>query len=84
MKKVSLFAFALIFAGAISCDNPSSTEEAAENAVEAVEEAAEETEELAEEVAEDAEEAMDTTMKAGKEAMEETHDHAEGEDHSEM
>jgi len=84
MKKVSLFALALIFAGAISCNNQSSTEDAADDAVEAVEEAAEETGEVAEEAAEQTKEAMDTAMEAGEDAMKKMDGHAEGDDHSKM
>jgi len=76
MKKVSIFAFALIFAGAIACDTPASTEEVTEDAIEVVEEAIEEVEETTEEV-------MDSTMEASDDAMEEMHDHAEDEDHAE-
>jgi mevalonate kinase len=91
MKKVSFFAFALIFVGAIACNNPSSTEDATTETMEVVEEAApEETmevEEVMSEVADSAAEVMDTVMEAAGDVMEEMHDHADGEahaDHSDM
>jgi hypothetical protein len=85
MKKVSFFAFALIFVGAIACNNPSSSEEATTDTMEVVEEApAEEmeVEEVMTEIADSTAEVMDTVMEAAGEAMEEMHDHADGEDHA--
>jgi hypothetical protein len=81
MKKVSFFAFALIFVGAIACNNPSSSEEATTDTTEVVEEAIEEEMEV-EEVADSTAEVMDTVMEAAGDAMEEMHDHADGEDHA--
>ena len=54
MKKVSFFAFALIFAGAVACNNPQA-EDKAEDATEAVEEAAEDAGDAMEEAADEAE-----------------------------
>ncbi|MGK0406914.1 MAG: hypothetical protein ACJAZH_000731 [Roseivirga sp.] len=85
MKKVSFFAFALIFVGAIACNNPSSSEEATTDTMEVVEEAIEEemeVEEVMTEVADSTAEVMDTVMEAAGDAMEEMHDHADGEDHA--
>jgi hypothetical protein len=79
MKKVSFFAFALIFAAAVACNAPATEEATTDEATEVVEE----TTEAVEEAVEATEEVMDTVMEAGGEAMEEMHDHAEGEDHAE-
>lgn len=81
MKKLNFFAIALLFAGAVACNN---VEEGAENAAdqteEVVEEAAEKVEETTEEVIEVV---SDSTAAATEEVVEgeEAHDHAEGEDH---
>ncbi|MEQ9263303.1 MAG: hypothetical protein RLP14_09095 [Owenweeksia sp.] len=53
MKKINLFALALLFVGAIACNNPDSAEDNIEDGVEEVEDGMEEAGEDIEEGAED-------------------------------
>ncbi len=81
MKKVSFFAFALIFAGAIACNNPQA-EEAADDATETVDEAAEAGDDAAdatEDAAEAVEEVADSAAAEGDSAAAEGADAMEGE-----
>lgn len=75
MKKFNFFAIALLFAGAVACNNAEATaEDAVEETEEVVEEAPEVVEEEVIEVVADST-ATDST------AIEAAHDHTEGDDH---
>lgn len=67
MKKVSFFAFALIFAGAVACNN-APAEDAADEAGDAVEEVADDAGEATEEAGDAVEDAMEDAGDAMEEA----------------